>query len=352
MMHYSDSINQNAEFLRLVVPFLAKHRLAANPVAYTVCYEYFTRENQALRTEIDSILEQGKELTNQIIQSAFDTYIAGSGEVNLRYINDNVRRVISDLSKSTVSVDQEASQFSESLVQYVDRLAGNRDECSIEQVVKNLLADTLSMQNTTSKLQEQLDESQREIGLLRNQLDEIREEILTDALTGLTNRKGFKQKIDLATSESGMSAQSYCVLMIDIDHFKTINDSYGHLVGDKVIQFVAATMQKQVKGKDTVGRFGGDEFVILLLDTDLPGALSVAGSIRSIIEKTRIKRMDTGEPIGQVTVSIGIAKYLKGESVSELLDRADSALYQSKTKGRNRVTVDDCDVIPLKTNRA
>ena len=351
-MHYSDSINQNAEFLRLVVPFLAKHRLAANPIAYTVCYEYFTCENQALRTEIDSMLEQGKLLTNQFIQSAFDRYIAGDSQVNLHYLHDKVWRVISNLSKSTVSVDQKASQFSESLVQYVDRLAGNSDEYPIEQVVKNLMADTLSMQNTTLRLQVQLDESQREISLLRNQLNEIREEILIDALTGLTNRKGFKQKIDLATSESRRSAQNYCVLMIDIDHFKTINDSYGHLVGDKVIQFVAATMQKQVKGKDTVGRFGGDEFVILLLDTELCGALSVAGSIRSIIEKTRIKRMDTGEPIGQVTISIGIAKHLEGESVGELLERADSALYQSKTKGRNRVTVDDCDVIPLKTNRA
>jgi diguanylate cyclase len=144
------------------------------------------------------------------------------------------------------------------------------------------------------------------------------------------------------------AADSYCVLMIDIDHFKKINDTYGHLVGDKVIRFVADTLKKQVKGKDTVARFGGEEYVILLPETTLSGALSVAENIRSAIEKTRIKRLETDEAISQVMVSIGVARYLPGESTDQLLDRADAALYTSKSKGRNRITIEDGAVIPLK----
>jgi diguanylate cyclase len=351
-MRYSESTTQNAEILRLVIPFLAKHKLAATPIAYTVCYEYFVQTNPAVRRAIDAELDARQELKNEFINGIFERYISGADEINLLRINEEIRRVINELCKSTASADYEASRFTQSLVHYGDELEAKCDDCSIEKIVQNLLADTRIMQAVAVKMQAQMDDSKREIQLLRDQLVQLRTESLTDALTGLTNRKGFTQKIEAALAEHETLSDGCCVLMVDIDRFKAINDTFGHLIGDKVIQFVATTMRKQVKGKDTVARFGGDEYIILLPETTLAGAISVGENIRSAIEKTRIKRLDSGEPIGSVTVSIGVAEFQAGESVNQLLNRADAALYQSKNKGRNRVTTIDRELFPLKTNRA
>lgn len=352
IMHYSESNAQNAEILRLVIAFLAKHNLAANPIAYTVCYEYFSRTNPPIRNAIDESLRNRRQITNDFLSSLFETHINESGELNLRRVNEEIRRVIGELHKSTESADKQAIRFTQSLTHYGDELEAKCDTSSIDKIVKNLLADTRSMQRAAAEMQAQLDDSRREITMLRNQLEQIRKESLTDALTGLTNRKGFMRKIEEALSGSAAAIDGCCVLMVDIDRFKTINDTYGHLIGDRVVQVVSATMQKQVKDHSTVARFGGDEYVILVTKSTPADALCVAEKIRSEIEKTRIKRLDTGEPIGQVTVSIGVAKHLAGESVGDLLRRADTALYQSKRKGRNRVTADDGDVIPLKAGSA
>ena len=129
--------------------------------------------------------------------------------------------------------------------------------------------------------------------------------------------------------------------MLDVDHFKRFNDTYGHLLGDKVLKLIGRVLKASVKGKDLAARFGGEEFAILLPDTPLSGALSLAESIRKAIEKSKIKRMDTGEAIGNITISIGAARYHSGESINSLIDRSDAALYLSKKQGRNRVTSEE-----------
>ena len=337
-MPYNDSINQNAEFLRMVIPFLAKHQIPANPMAYAVCYQYFSGENPVLKNQIDALLNQGKEITQDFITTSYERYIANSKEVELSLLNDEIRKVINDLCNSADTADKEASQYHDCLNRYVGKLKSDSADFSVKQIIANLITDTSNMQNATAVLQAQLDENKREIEHLRDQLNQIRAEILTDALTGITNRKGFMQRIEQSMSQIPHELAGFTVMMVDIDKFKEINDTYGHLIGDKVIRFIASTLKEQVKGKDAVARFGGDEYVVMLLDSELQGAEIVAENIRLIVEKTRIKRNETGAPIGRVTVSIGIAQYQPGESVIQLLNRADAALYQSKNKGRNQIS--------------
>jgi diguanylate cyclase len=129
-----------------------------------------------------------------------------------------------------------------------------------------------------------------------------------------------------------------CLMMLDIDRFKEINDRHGHLIGDKVIKYVATTLKRLVRGGDFVARYGGEEFGIILDDTPEKGAIIVAENVRATIEQAMLKRTDTGDPIGTVTVSIGISRYGKGDTGESLLDRADRALYHAKQEGRNRVS--------------
>ncbi len=127
--------------------------------------------------------------------------------------------------------------------------------------------------------------------------------------------------------------------MVDIDFFKRVNDTYGHVVGDHVIRFIGASLNKQTKGKDTAARFGGEEFAVLLPETTMDGAHSVAENIRKSIEKAKLVNKANDQPIGQVTVSIGVARYRTNESIESFVSRADEALYKSKQEGRNRVTL-------------
>jgi diguanylate cyclase len=158
-------------------------------------------------------------------------------------------------------------------------------------------------------------------------------------LTGLLNRKGFSQALDSETVRVSES-RNLSLLMIDIDHFKKVNDTYGHLLGDKVIRFVGMTVKDRIKGKDLAACYGGEELAVLLPETSLAGARSVAEEIRRAMATARIQRLDNGQAIGAITVSLGVAQYRPGETHEALIARADAALYRSKESGRNRVSVE------------
>jgi diguanylate cyclase len=161
---------------------------------------------------------------------------------------------------------------------------------------------------------------------------------VTDSLTGLANRKGLTKALEAAISSISDLKPSSCILMIDIDNFKNINDTHGHLLGDKVIKAVSDILSYQIKGKDTAARYGGEEFCVLLPETELPGAVKLAENIRLIVENTRIKRAKDQQEICRVTISIGVTRYHLKEALTDFLDRADKALYRSKHDGRNLVT--------------
>ena len=138
----------------------------------------------------------------------------------------------------------------------------------------------------------------------------------------------------------------HCLLLGDIDHFKSVNDTYGHLLGDKVIKFVAKVFKDGTKGQDLAARFGGEEFAVLLPDTPLSGATAVAENLRKAVEAGRLRRTDTGEAVRQVTISIGATILLPGEPAGATISRADAALYRAKQGGRNRVEVGELDPLP------
>jgi diguanylate cyclase len=193
------------------------------------------------------------------------------------------------------------------------------------------------MQGSIEALTQRLQASQSEIEELRRELTRVHEEVLTDGLTGLYNRKAFDTQVTVAVSKH---SNVLCLLMIDIDHFKRVNDSLGHVFGDRVIRAIGTLLKRAVKGQDSVFRYGGEEFALLLPETTLEGACSVAEHLRAAVARSRIRRLDSDEIVDTITVSIGVACCRAGESATNFIERADRALYQSKANGRNRVTAD------------
>ncbi|MEJ1392387.1 MAG: GGDEF domain-containing protein, partial [Candidatus Sedimenticola sp. (ex Thyasira tokunagai)] len=195
--------------------------------------------------------------------------------------------------------------------------------------------------SSVETIQRDFDHKSVEMSVLRKELDQVRQQASTDPLTGLSNRKVFfetlEETIAAATEEAGAD---FCLVMLDIDHFKNVNDTHGHLVGDKVIRFVADTLKKNTKGRDTAARYGGEEFTLLLPQTQTTGAVALSESIRNTIADTSLVHSKNKTPIGQVTISAGVALFRPGDTPTELIERADNALYYAKKHGRNQVVIE------------
>lgn len=335
-LKYFESTLRSKELLKNTVAFIGTHRLSANPVNYTVCYEYLLAHNPLLKQAVDQTIAGHIPLTDKLMEKWFETFLSDYDSVNLKQSQDALIDVISKLTESTLLAEENVNQFDQVLRYSEKELTGAN--ASLESVVAHLLVNTRTMQASMELMKQQMNESKQEINSLQERLERATEEALSDPLTGLTNRKGLSKAIEKALlSTDGLNSYP-CLLMMDIDYFKKINDTFGHPLGDKVIKVVGETVKSQIKGQDTAARYGGEEFCVLLPETELMDAVKLAENIRLAVEKTRIKRSSDNQEICRMTISIGVARYKSEESITSLFERADNALYQSKNDGRNRVT--------------
>jgi len=165
----------------------------------------------------------------------------------------------------------------------------------------------------------------------------VRKESMTDPLTNLANRKAFDEAVRAALAAVAEEGEPVTMLLCDIDHFKMFNDTWGHQTGDQVLRLVAACLSENVKGRDTTARYGGEEFAVLLRGTGLEAATMVANQIRTTVETKKLVKKSTGDILGAITISIGVAQFAPGENAEATIRRADACLYGAKHSGRNLV---------------
>jgi len=159
----------------------------------------------------------------------------------------------------------------------------------------------------------------------------------SDSLTGLYNRQAILDKLGELINRAKRYQENFSLSMLDVDLFRRVNDQYGHLTGDEVLEKIATLICRNIRNTDVAGRYGGEEFIILLPLADLSSALVVAERIRSVIESTEMK--DSGENVFAVTVSQGLSSWEPDEDAHSLISRTDEALYKAKENGRNRVEI-------------
>ncbi|MFT3987631.1 GGDEF domain-containing protein [Aestuariivirga sp.] len=203
-------------------------------------------------------------------------------------------------------------------------------------IVSYLMVENENMRAKASALQVNLEQSRRQVEHLRSSLAVTKAEVLSDSLTGLRNRRAFDFALASAVSEARHGSKPLSLVMGDIDHFKAVNDRFGHLAGDEVLKGFARILASNMKGRDTVARYGGEEFAIILPQTRLADAVTLAGQIRAQIEQTSWKAAGTGAAILKLTASFGVAELQDGENIEALLTRTDERLYEAKRQGRNR----------------
>jgi len=339
-----DEHERTMAFAELALGQIKSLRQTAIPRNYEIWYVYATGYNSQLNKIINETLARNGKLSESDLDQIYETYLSHIkttdriDKVGARVIGeiDDVMRLISDALGMSASYDDSLNRADEKL-----SAASNRDQ--VKAVVDSLLKSTREMRDTNKALEERLTLSKSEISNLQQSLEAIRAESLTDPLTGLGNRKYFDRSIEMAVQAALADGEPLSLLMFDIDHFKSFNDSYGHLTGDQVLRLVGMSLKQTIKGQDITARYGGEEFAVVLPNTALRQALTVADHIRRAVMAKELKKKSTGEILGRVTISVGVSMLKPGDDTDSLIERADACLYAAKRNGRNRVI---CEVDP------
>lgn len=337
-MLYSDSVEDSRLYFRLALEEIGKFELPIDPLNYCIWYEYFSERNSELNKSIDNYLEQNGTFSPETSKQYFNKFILNGKETLNELIQNELKKVFSKLFRSIEDTNRTFAESGNNLEAMSQALDVSIGEAEINAIVEQIKKEIEKLESSSGSFQEDIQHANREIDSLKKKVARYKKEATKDPLTKLDNRRSFDEKLKAALDEADGRKSPLCLIIADVDHFKKVNDTHGHLVGDNVLRMVASTMKESIKGKDMLARIGGEEFAILLPDTPYEGAMKLADRIRVKFEQIDLKKKSTGESLGQITLSFGVTVYKGSENPDEFIHRADQALYQSKESGRNRVT--------------
>jgi diguanylate cyclase len=314
---------------------LEKLGLKPIPPFYELWFRYFEGDPEIVRA-IDNYQGPFDDITCHKI---YKRYLSASArDEAVRKVSDQVQQAITELAGMLGSVQDATTEYGDNLGAVSEKIQKAESLEDLGEVVTGIIQDTKKMVEKNQELEVKLVSSSEQVTELRKNLDNVKKEAMTDGLTGIANRKAFDKAIHDSIEEAVTSQTPLCLLMVDIDFFKKFNDTYGHQVGDQVLRLVARTLVDNVKGRDTAARYGGEEFAILLPETPAFAGVKVGDMLRKSVESKEVVNKTSNENLGRITLSIGVAQYHPGEGISDFIERADAALYESKKAGRNRVT--------------
>jgi diguanylate cyclase len=309
------------------------------PSNYCLWYHYIAGSLPSLKQEMDQALESGGFKLEDSVR-LFEKYFGTDRETKgLERIGSDLTETIGNVIKQIGEAGQNSQVFGDQLRDFDGSLrtvVGN-DAKGVQEIVGRLIQATQDMARQNQELQAQLEGSSAQVTLLRDHLQQVRNEAMQDGLTGVGNRRCFDLKLVEHSKLALETHADLCVVLIDIDHFKRFNDTYGHRVGDQVLRVVGAQLKAAANANDVPARYGGEEFALLLPGCALDKATERADQLRRALSEQYLRNKQTGECFGQVTVSIGVARYRENEALEDFMGRADKALYRAKRQGRNCV---------------
>lgn len=316
---------------------LFENSLEPTPQNFDVCHRYLTANDGELNSQVDRALKSGGLTAVSVASIIAQRSVEMSAE--------DLGQMASGAQKQLNEILHLLHRSSEDVKSYGDSLEENRaaleDPETTARTVEDLIMLTKTMIEKSREVEEKLRVSSEEITHLRDNLAEARKQADTDPLTGLPNRGSLDRRLEDAVAKARTDGTPLSIGICDIDKFKLINDTHGHLVGDEVIKFVASSLGKKNSDSLFVARFGGEEFVMLFEGMDPIEAAKELNEVRQRVSQLDLKITSTGAKLGKVTFSAGIAELEGRKNQSAVLKAADTALYRAKTDGRNRVYIAD-----------
>ena len=336
-MRYQESSTVSGELLRQILPRVAKHGGSYVPTTYALWYEYLAGLNPKLEAAVDVRLKENEKWEQTDIEQLYEKHIDARELGSLEQFQAGLSELLKRLGEIAASSGASTAGYAKALAECEKELGSISDSEGLNRVIQSLVKSTTAVRVGTENLQREMEATRTEVQQLRGQMGALQNLAQTDSLTRLRNRRGFEQAVAEYAQGHNESLQGCSVLMADIDHFKKVNDTYGHLFGDQVIRAAAQVLQSSVKGRDLTARWGGEEFIVLLPETPGEGAVAVAEQLRIAFGKSRIRKGGKDEMADAVTMSLGVATAVTGETLEQIVGRADSALYKAKAAGRDCV---------------
>lgn len=336
-MQYWELPEQADAFSQKTMDMLAHFRIPATPQNYELCFLYCVNQNPELTKSIGELIEGDSPIAAVELARLFDKFCRKqTANDTVADVGIKMQEEIQKLASLLDHTGTDTAAYGKTLNAFAIQLDKGEVSTQLKTLLAGVAAATRAIEQRNRNLEAQLAQSSEEVKTLRGRIDSIRLESLTDPLTNLANRRAFDEKIEEAVAEALAEGHDLSVLIGDVDHFKKFNDTWGHATGDQVLRLVAQCFKANTKGRDTAARYGGEEFVVVMPHTSLTNAVTVANQIRLAVESKKIVKRSTGETLGAITVSVGAARYRPGESITDLLNRADQCLYAAKRNGRNR----------------
>ncbi|MFQ5973990.1 MAG: GGDEF domain-containing protein [Alphaproteobacteria bacterium] len=329
---------------------MAELHIPPDPIHFTVWYNYYANQMPGLTRALDELEKAGR----CDAAACLEVYVKFWGDDTqtdlIHKTNASIETAVGHVLEHLNQAGANASGYSSALAGFSSRLSANPTADHAMSAIEDIVSVTRQMEEKTKVLENRLVESSREISELKETLASVRHEAMTDALTGIANRKRLDFELHKAMTVATETGGPTCLLLLDIDHFKKFNDTYGHQLGDQVLKLVARSLTESIKGRDIAARYGGEEFAIVLPQTALRNACTVAEQIRAAIASKQIVKKSTGKKLAKITVSVGVAQYRPTEPLGDFIRRADEALYLAKRDGRNRVATEGKPKLSLVAN--
>jgi diguanylate cyclase len=317
---------------------MAQHGVAPTPNNFAVWFNYSCNATPALKRTIDILIAGKRRFDVATNRELFSTYLAAGpaggtgGDVpeRLKSVMAEAQRFVSQAIADNHTQIRAIGDVAEQVESGIDP----------RPLVECLMDELAKAAARASKLEINLSETSRELVTIRESLNKAEQRANTDTLTGLPNRRALDEFLRASQAAAMETGEPLSVLLIDIDRFKRFNDNFGHGVGDQVLRLMAGALRDGIGEKDLPARYGGEELIAVLPGTELAACEAIAQRIRRSVAKRQITRRSTGDILPGMTVSVGVAQFRPGESMAQLLERCDGALYLAKRTGRNRVVTE------------
>lgn len=324
--------------------YIKYNQTSASPDSYELWFNYASGLKPELNNKIKMLLKESPRIDQNQLDELYNTYFHNTQvDDRMQEIGTKVSTELKDIMELVGSSLANTESYSESLEIFTSELADIKDEGSLRMMISSMAAATFEMAQNTRELESNLANSQKQISALNQNIESIKAESMTDALTNIANRKRFDLTIQKEISNALETKEPLCLVLADIDHFKAFNDNYGHQTGDQVLRLVASILNTNVKGRDLAARYGGEEFAIILPQTEIKAAVIVAEQIRKAVMNKELIKKSTGEKLGRVTMSLGIALFKPKDTIESIIARADKCLYAAKHAGRNQIKTEESE---------
>ncbi|WP_169569246.1 diguanylate cyclase [Sneathiella limimaris] len=339
-MSKDDSFEKASLNAQKTMALLQDRKIKSIPQNFTIWYEYLSGDNPAIIKLVNRLLSEHGKFSESVSKQIYNEFFSHDRE------SKEIRETNLLVQQSMEAVLRELRNSSKGLTNYGEKLenfAGKADGLSVadlQNTVRDIIQETQTMASQSQHLNENLKKASDEIEDLKKRLELVENESLTDPLTQIANRKKFDIELMNAISSAQAENNKLCLVMSDIDHFKKFNDTHGHLFGDQVLKLVARILENNMRGGALAARYGGEEFGLILPKTSLSAAFQLSDKIRKTVSSKSLVNRNTGDEVGKITMSFGIAQYTPGENVDAFIERADAVLYSAKENGRDQVRME------------